>query len=118
MKTYDFYVYILASKRNSVLYIGVTNNLRRRIDEHKTKKNKSFTSKYNVDKLVYFEHYKYIDQAILREKRLKKWKREWKNELISKVNPEWRNLAEDLPKIPVSTGMTIQNSKIIVKKEI
>jgi len=118
MRTYDFYVYILASKRNSILYIGVTNNLWRRLEEHRTKRNKSFTSKYNVDKLVYFENYKYIDQAILREKRLKKWKREWKNELITKVNPKWKNLAEDLPKIPVFTGMTIQNSKIIVKKEI
>ena len=116
MKTFDFYVYILASKRNSALYIGITNNLWRRIEEHRTKKNKSFTSRYNIDKLVYFEHYNYINQAITREKRLKKWKREWKNELINKVNPKWRNLEEDLQQIPAFAGMTIQNSKIIVKQ--
>lgn len=107
MRSFDFYIYILASKRNSALYIGVTNNLKRRIEEHKNKINRSFTAKYNIEKLVYFEHFDYIDQAIKREKRLKKWKREWKNELINKVNPEWRDLSEDFLQIPAFAGMTI-----------
>ena len=79
MRNFDFYVYILSNKWNNVLYIGLTNNIKRRIEEHKAKKIKGFTSKYNVGKLVYFEHFKYVNDAIKREKRLKKWKRNWKN---------------------------------------
>jgi predicted GIY-YIG superfamily endonuclease len=92
MRDYNFYVYILSNQRNTVLYIGVTNNLKRRTYEHKTKALKGFTSRYNIDKLVYYEHYTHIEEAIMREKRLKKWKREWKNELINKNNPEWKDL--------------------------
>jgi putative endonuclease len=98
MKQYRYYVYILASKRNGTLYIGVANNLLRRIKEHKDKKEESFTKKYNVDKLIYYETYGEIGQAIVREKQLKAWKRQWKIELIEKSNLVWRDLYDDLCK--------------------
>ena len=90
-----YYVYILANWNNKVLYIGVTNNLQRRIYEHKNKLIKGFTAKYNVDKLVYFEEYNEPKYAIAREKQLKGWKREKKNFLIEKVNFEWKDLSEE-----------------------
>jgi putative endonuclease len=74
MKHFDFFVYILTNKWNKVLYIGVTNNLKRRLKEHKNRDNKGFTTKYNADKLIYIEHFKYINDAIKREKRLKNGK--------------------------------------------
>ncbi len=92
--THQYFVYILASKKNSVLYIGVTNDLERRLKEHKNKTVKGFTSRYNVDKLVYFEKFSDINEAIKREKRLKKWNRQWKIDLIEKENAEWKDLAE------------------------
>ncbi|MCD6543796.1 MAG: GIY-YIG nuclease family protein [Flavobacteriaceae bacterium] len=94
-KTHQYFVYILASKKNGVLYIGVTNDLERRLFEHKTKMVKGFTSRYNVDKLVYFEEYSDINKAIKREKQLKKWNRQWKLDLIEKGNPEWKDLASE-----------------------
>ncbi|MFZ2189217.1 MAG: GIY-YIG nuclease family protein [Candidatus Magasanikiibacteriota bacterium] len=87
-----FYVYILASKKYGVLYIGVTNNIDRRTNEHKTGIIDGFTKKYWVHKLVYFEEYRSINDAIHREKCLKKWNREWKIKLIEKNNPEWKDL--------------------------
>jgi putative endonuclease len=93
MKTY--YVYILANKINGTLYIGITNDLARRISEHKSGMIEGFTKKYSVDKLVYFESTTDINAAILREKRLKKWKRQWKIDLIENSNPDWRDLSED-----------------------
>jgi putative endonuclease len=96
MKTY--YVYILASKRNGTLYIGITNDLARRVYEHKSGLIKGFTKKYSVNKLVYFESTSDVNAAILREKRLKKWKRQWKIELIEKLNPDWNDLSERLIK--------------------
>src|SRR5256885_16802772 len=90
MKSY--YIYIAVSKRNGTLYIGVTNNLIRRIYEHKKKIFKGFTSAYNVDKLVYFEETNDVTVAIDREKDLKKWKRKWKMELIEENNPRWNDL--------------------------
>ena len=96
MKKRNYYVYIVTNKNNTVLYTGVTNNLKRRIYEHKTKLNKGFTAKYNVYKLVYFEHFVSIKEAILREKRIKKWKREWKERLIREKNPEWIDLTSNL----------------------
>jgi putative endonuclease len=92
----EYFVYILASKRNGTLYIGVTNNLLKRVDEHKNNLVPGFTSKYSVHNLVYFERYSDIYDAIAREKRIKKWKRAWKIELIEKTNPEWRDLYNDL----------------------
>ncbi|MFH1232382.1 MAG: GIY-YIG nuclease family protein [Patescibacteria group bacterium] len=92
-----YYVYILANKRNGTLYIGVTNDLLNRSFQHKLKQDsKSFTAKYNIDKLVYFEEYQYIQDAILKEKQLKKWSRQWEMELIEKDNPVWRDLFFDM----------------------
>jgi len=89
------YVYILTSKRNGTLYIGVTDDIIRRVQEHKNNINEGFTQQYNVHTLVYYEQYGSIESAIIREKRLKKWNRKGKLELIEKVNPEWRDLYED-----------------------
>ena len=91
----QFYIYILASQKNGTLYIGVTNNLERRVFEHKKKINQGFTSKYNVDKLVYFESFGFIKDAIKREKQVKKWNRQWKINLIEDDNKDWKDLAED-----------------------
>ena len=92
---HQYFVYILASKQNGVLYIGVTNDLKRRVYEHKSKTLKGFTSRYNVDMLMYFEEFTDINEAIKREKQLKKWNRQWKIELIEKENSEWEDLAID-----------------------
>ena len=96
MNEKTFYVYILASKRNGTLYTGVTNNLLRRVLEHKDKIIKGFTAKYGVDKLVYFESHKYINNAIQRESNIKAWKRKWKLELIEENNKGWRDLFYEL----------------------
>ncbi|HWM60573.1 MAG TPA: GIY-YIG nuclease family protein [Rhizomicrobium sp.] len=93
-KTYD--VYILASKRNGTLYIGVTNDLARRLREHQEELVPGFTKTYGVKMLVYFEVFDNIEQAIYREKRLKKYKREWKISLIQQSNVAWRDLADTL----------------------
>ena len=90
-----YYVYILTNKTNSVIYIGITNNLLRRLYEHKNKLLDGFTKKYNVNKLVYFEQTSDINEAIKREKILKKWNREWKIELIKKQNPEFKDLSSE-----------------------
>ena len=87
-----YYVYILSNRRDGVLYVGVTNNLHRRMYEHKNKLIKGFTKRYNLDKLVYYDHTTDISLAITREKQLKQWKREWKIALIEKNNPEWKDL--------------------------
>jgi putative endonuclease len=88
----QYYVYILASKKNGVLYIGMTNDLRKRVFEHKNNLVDGFTKRYNVKKLVYFELTNQPRDAINREKRLKKWKRQWKIELIESMNPDWKDL--------------------------
>ncbi|CDE92236.1 uncharacterized protein BN791_01048 [Fusobacterium sp. CAG:815] len=88
----EYYVYILANKNNSTIYIGVTNDLVRRIYEHKNNVVKGFTQKYNVHKLVYFEQTENIENAIIREKQLKNYSRERKEELINNVNPNWEDL--------------------------
>lgn len=95
MKTHIYYVYIMANKNNTVLYIGFTNNIIRRTKEHKDRINKGFTYRYNVDKLVYYEVFGYVNDAILREKRLKKWNRDWKIQLIEENNPNWDDLSLD-----------------------
>ena len=91
-----YYVYIMASSRNGTLYVGVTGNLSLRVYEHKNHLVKGFTSRYCVDKLVYFERFVDVNEAIKHEKRLKEWKRNWKKDLIEKFNPTWRDLYEDL----------------------
>ncbi|OFX49896.1 MAG: hypothetical protein A2X13_15430 [Bacteroidetes bacterium GWC2_33_15] len=88
----NYYVYILTNKLKTVLYIGVTNNLIRRLNEHRSKLIPGFTKRYNVIHLIYFEHFENINDAIHREKQLKKWNRKWKEELINKENPEWNDL--------------------------
>ena len=85
-------VYILASKRNGTLYIGVTSYLVKRIWEHKNNMVEGFTKRYNVHQLVWYELHDSMESAIIREKRLKDWKRKWKLELIEKSNPDWKDL--------------------------
>jgi putative endonuclease len=90
------FVYILASKRNGTLYVGVTNDLARRIAEHKAKAVPGFTRKYDVHLLVYFEVFESILEARSREHFLKRWRRAWKISLIEKLNAEWRDLSDEL----------------------
>jgi len=91
-----YYVYILASQKNGTLYIGLTNNLVKRIYQHKNNLIAGFTKKYNVHQLVYYEEYDNINIAISREKQMKKWERKWKLELIEKDNLLWRDLYKEL----------------------
>ena len=91
-----YYVYLLARRRCGTLYLGVTNDLVRRVWEHKTKAQSGFTARYGVDRLVWYEVYERMDEAITREKSLKKWHRAWKIRLIEEMNPEWRDLYETL----------------------
>lgn len=86
---------MMANWNNKVLYTGVTNNLERRIYEHKNKLIKGFTAKYNINKLVYFEYTADVNSAIAREKQIKGWTRQKKNELIQGVNPLWKDISED-----------------------
>ena len=88
-----FYTYILTNKNHTVLYIGITSDLKRRLKQHKQKSNKGFTGKYNVEKLLYFESSPYVENAIKREKQLKKWNRAWKENLINEMNPDWNDLS-------------------------
>ncbi len=92
----NHYIYILASKKNGTLYIGVTKELKRRIWEHKNKQVEGFTKKYNVRNLVYYEVYDDYWIAANREKNMKDWKRAWKVDLIQKENPEWKDLYDGL----------------------
>ena len=87
-----YYVYILASRKHGTLYIGVTNDLIRRVHEHRTDAVKGFTAKYAVHSLVYFEEAESAEAAIAREKQLKKWNRDWKVQLIERSNPHWGDL--------------------------
>lgn len=91
---YEYYVYVVASK-TKVLYIGVTNNLIRRVVEHRMCMVEGFSKKYNCKRLVYSECYNNIYEAIAREKQLKKWRREKKIKLIESINPEWKDLGKD-----------------------
>ena len=95
MKDYNYYVYILTNFNNKVMYIGVTNNLERRLYEHKNGIFEGFTKKYNVKKLVYFEETNDIIEAIQREKELKKWRREKKNLLVEMQNKEWKDISDN-----------------------
>ena len=96
MRTY--WVYILASGRNGTLYVGVTNDLARRVAQHRAGTGASFTRKYGVTRLVHAQPFEDIAYAIAQEKRLKNWRREWKLALIERDNPEWRDLYEDINK--------------------
>ncbi len=93
---YNYYVYILASKPNGTLYIGVTNNLIRRTLQHKNNLAEGFTRRYSVHTLVYYEQYNDVESALLREKQMKKWNRQWKINKIREQNPDWKDLFEDM----------------------
>ncbi|MBF0245069.1 MAG: GIY-YIG nuclease family protein [Planctomycetes bacterium] len=97
-----FFVYILANKRNGTLYTGVTSDLEKRIYQHKEKLTEGFTRKYGVDQLVWFEECEGAESAILREKQIKKWRRSWKLKTIEEINPDWRDLYEELSGFPHS----------------
>ncbi len=92
------YVYIITNEKNGTLYIGVTNNLVRRVYEHKNKLLEGFSSKYDVNRLVYFEVFDDEENAIKREKQLKRYNRNWKKDLIEKSNPEWNDLYDEVCK--------------------
>lgn len=92
--TKNYYVYLLTNWNNKVIYTGVTNDLNRRIYEHKNKLIEGFSQKYNLTKLVYFEETQDIKAAIAREKEIKKWRREKKNMLVNKINPNWQDLSD------------------------
>jgi putative endonuclease len=89
-------VYIMANQRNGTLYIGVTSNLPKRIWEHKSKAVEGFTQKYSVDKLVWYELHETMESALSREKNIKFWKRHWKLKTIEAMNPDWRELSEEI----------------------
>lgn len=91
-----YYIYILASRKDGALYIGVTNDLIRRVYEHKQKYKECHSKKYNSTMLVYFESTDSVESAILREKQLKRWKRDWKTRLINETNPSWEDLYKTL----------------------
>ncbi len=92
----SYWVYMLCSKRNGTLYVGVTNDLGRRVHEHRTGAVAGFTRRYDVKRLAWYEEYGEIDDALAREKSLKRWHRKWKLALIERMNPEWRDLYEEL----------------------
>jgi putative endonuclease len=92
----QYYMYILASQRNGTLYIGVTSDLMKRIYEHKNNLVDGFTKEYNVHILVYYKQHHEIEEAIAREKQIKKWNRKWKMRLIEEKNPEWKDLYEEI----------------------
>jgi putative endonuclease len=94
----QYFVYILASKRNGTLYVGMTSALGKRVWEHKNEAVEGFTKEHGIKMLVYYEGHKDVDQAIRREKRLKRWDRKWKLELIEKNNPDWKDLYDEICK--------------------
>ena len=91
-----FYVYILASRYRGTIYVGVSNDIARRVGEHKSSAAKGFTQRYKVKRLVYFETYDSILEARARERALKRWRREWKFDLIENLNPDWHDLTPQL----------------------
>ena len=97
MGRYHYYVYLMVNKDNTVIYTGVTNNLESRVWQHKKKLIRGFTSKYNINKLVYYEEYDYIEDAIFREKQIKGWLRKKKIELVEHENKYWQDLSKGWP---------------------
>ena len=117
-KEYSYYVYILTNETNTVFYTGFTNDIVRRIAEHKIKFNNSFSSKYNITKLVYYEHFNDVHNAIEKEKKLKKWNREWKWRLIRKMNPGVRDLIYDFASEKEIAELIDDMKKIIKEDEL
>lgn len=89
----SFYVYILTNKNNTTLYVGMTNELERRIREHKSGIPGSFSQRYNLNKLIYFEEHSTAEEAFIKEKQMKRWRRSWKEDLINSMNPNWEDLS-------------------------
>ena len=104
------YVYLLASQRNGTLYVGVTSDLLRRVWQHKNDVRDGFTKEYGVHRLVYYEVHDDIQDAIAREKRIKKWNRSWKLEMIESMNPIWRDLYDELDANP-NPGLDSRSSR-------
>ena len=96
MLTRSYYVYLMASRRRGTLYVGVTNDLAKRVCQHKQGSIEGFTKRYGVKTLVWYEQTDSIESAIVREKQIKKWKRDWKIELIESGNPQWKDLYEGI----------------------
>ena len=96
MEERQYYVYIMTNKRNTVLYTGITNDLKRRVYEHKTKLVKGFTKKYNINKLIYYEISRNVESAILREKQIKGGPRAKKIQLVNGINSRWKDLFDEL----------------------
>ncbi len=92
-----YYVYMMASRPGGALYVGSTNNLRRRVEEHRSGLIEGHTKRYNIKTLVWFEEYPTYSAALEQERRIKKWKRAWKDHLILGVNPDWRDVTFDIP---------------------
>lgn len=117
MKSY--HIYILTNKKNTVLYTGVTSDLEQRVYEHKTKfYPKSFTAKYNCDKLIYFEEFADIEEAIHREKQLKRYKRSFKENLINSLNPDWNDLSAGWYEKPsIELGIKLNLSNLFVQSD-
>jgi putative endonuclease len=113
MRDHNYYVYLLASRRNGTLYCGVTNDLARRVKEHRQGTAEGFTSKYRVTRLVWFELHSDINEAILREKRIKKWNRDWKIALIEASNRDWGDLAVDLGLEPLYPDLFPKKESIV-----
>ena len=99
-REHRYFVYLLTNWDNKVMYVGMTNNLERRVFEHKARLVEGFTAKYHIHKLVYFEETSDVHVAITREKEIKKWRREKKNALVVGANPQWRDLSEDFSQAP------------------
>ena len=95
-RDYDFWVYIVTNRNHSVLYIGLTNSLSRRVWEHREEIGANFPAAYRCHKLIYYEYYSHVHQAIARESQLKKWSRAKKVELINRLNPSWLDLGTDV----------------------
>ncbi len=112
MKDHRYYVYILASRRNGTLYTGVTNDFLRRVQEHKRDATPGFTSRYGVHMLVYYEIHGDIQRAIQREKRVKRWNRAWKIQLIERENPRWHDLYASLVE-DNTRGQIWENRRIV-----
>src|SRR5204863_1231971 len=103
----DFYVYMMTNRSRSVLYTGVTNSLERRTWFHRNSENKSFTKTYRVDRLVYYEHFNEARYAIAREKEIKDWRREKKNDLVRMMNPKWEDLVAKVPQPRIVRSLAV-----------
>ena len=113
MRNHDYWVYIITNKRCTTLYIGITNNIRRRLSQHKSGEVKRFTQRYHLNRLVWIEHFRNVNDAIACEKKLKGWRRDRKVALIEKTNPRWLDLTDDWEQRPKLFDRTWQAAEMI-----